>query len=83
MGGKTYKTKIYIFFIRNSKAFYKCSKLNKVVFQGTKLNSVKSSAFKNINKQAVIKVPAKKYTSYNKILKKSTVGTPKSVKIKD
>lgn len=65
-----------------SSAFYGCKKLKNITFKGTSLNKVKSKAFKNIHKKAVIKVPSKKYKKYKKLLKKSSVGLSKKVKIK-
>ena len=40
------------------------------------------NAFKNIKKNAVIKVPQKQYTKYKKILTKKKIGYKKSMKIK-
>lgn len=51
-----------------TKAFYKCKKLKLVVMKPTKLK-VKASAFKAIDKKAVIKVPAKRLAAYRRILK--------------
>ena len=46
----------------------------------TVLKSVGKNAFKNINKKATIKVPAKKLEKYKTLLKGK--GQPKTVKIK-
>ncbi len=65
-----------------SKAFYGCKKLKKITFKGTALTKIKSKAFKNTHKNAVVKVPSKKYKNYKKLFKKSSVGFSKNVKIK-
>lgn len=50
-------------------AFSGCVKLKKINIKSSGLKSVGSSIFKNINKKAVIKVPAKKKAVYKKLLK--------------
>lgn len=63
-------------------AFKNCKNLKKINIQSTKLTlkNIGKDAFKGMNKKAVITVPAKKYQSYKKLLRKS--GVPASVKIK-
>ena len=63
-----------------AKAFYNCKKLKKIVIKSKKLHSIGKDAFKGISAKAVIIVPASKFKSYKKMLKKS--GLAKTVKIK-
>lgn len=64
------------------KAFYGCKNLKKITIKTTKLTkkNVGSSAFKNINKKATIKVPKKKVTAYKKLLKAKGIGKKVAVK---
>lgn len=64
-----------------TKAFYGCKKLKKVTFKGTSVKIIGKNAFKGIYKRAVFNVPAKKYKSYKKLLKKKT-GYKSTMKIK-
>lgn len=63
-----------------TKAFYNCKSLKKIVIKSKKLQSIGKDAFKRISAKAVIIVPASKFKSYKKMLKKS--GLAKTVKIK-
>lgn len=63
-----------------TKAFYNCKSLKKIVIKSKKLQSIGKDAFKGISAKAVIIVPASKFKSYKKMLKKS--GLAKTVKIK-
>ncbi|MDD7403868.1 MAG: cellulase family glycosylhydrolase [bacterium] len=60
-------------------AFYGCKNLKKITIKSKKLKSVKSGAFKGINKKCKIYVPKAKYKKYKKLLKSK--GQKKSVKI--
>lgn len=51
------------------RAFYNCKKLKSVTVKGKGLKKVGASAFKNIRKNAVIKVPKSKKQNYTKLLK--------------
>ena len=64
-------------------AFYNCKKLKKVTIKTTGLTAktVGAKAFKGIAAKATIKVPAKKLSAYQKILKKKGI-TKKTQKIK-
>ena len=63
-------------------AFSKCSKLKTITIKTTNLtkDSVKSGAFKGIDKKATIKCPKKKKKEYQKFLVKK--GVPKTAKFK-
>ena len=61
-------------------AFSGCSKLKKITLKTTALKKVGSAAFKGIAKSAVFTCPAKKLTSYKKLLKKG--NPPSGVKYK-
>lgn len=61
-------------------AFAGCKNLKKLTIKSTNLKKVGKNALKNINKKAVIKVPAKKRSAYKKLLKNK--GQAKTVKIK-
>ncbi len=61
------------------KAFYKDSKLKSVTIKSKKLKKVGSRTFKGINKNAKIKVPSSRLSSYKKLLKGK--GQAKTVKI--
>lgn len=65
--------------IIGTKAFYKCANLRKLTFKGTNLRKVYKQSFLGIHKNAKIKVPSKKYRTYEKLLKNK--GQKKSVKI--
>lgn len=65
-----------------SNAFYGCKKLKKVSINSTRLKTIGKGAFKNIVKNAVIKVPKSKLKAYTKMFKKKTVGLPSKVNIK-
>lgn len=52
-------------------AFRDCKSLKKITFKGTKVQKIGKNAFKNINKKAVIKVPASKKKKYQTLIKKS------------
>lgn len=60
-------------------AFRKCGKLSNIQIQSTKLKIVGKNALKGINAKAQIKVPAKKWNAYKKLLKGK--GQGKKVKI--
>lgn len=62
-----------------SGAFYGCKNLKMITIQGKRLKTVKKDAFKGIKSTARIKVPAKKFASYKKLLKGK--GQGKKVKI--
>lgn len=58
------------------KAFFGCKNLRKITVKSKVLTKVGAKAFKGINKKAVIKVPAKKYSAYRKLLRgKGQAGT--------
>lgn len=61
-------------------AFEKCSKLKKITVKGTALKKVGKKAFKGIHEKAVIKVPKKKLSAYEKLMKNK--GQSKTVQIK-
>ena len=63
-------------------AFKNCKKLKEIFIQSSKLKlkNVGKDAFKGLNREVVITVPAKQYKSYKKLLRKR--GIPVSVKIK-
>ena len=58
------------------KAFYNCKKLKKVTIKTTKKikKKVGKAAFKKTAKKIVFKLPAKKYKTYKKVLKKKGVS---------
>ena len=58
------------------KAFYNCKKLKKVTMKTTKKikKKVGKAAFKKTAKNIVFKLPAKKYRTYKKVLKKKGVS---------
>ena len=60
-------------------AFEKCSKLTKITVKGTALTKVGKKAFKGINAKAKIKVPKKKLSAYQKLMKNK--GQSATVKI--
>lgn len=62
-----------------TRAFYKCSRLRRITFKGTKLRKVNKQAFLGIYKNAKIRVPYKKLRLYQRLLKNK--GQKKSVKI--
>lgn len=64
-------------------AFYGCKKLKSITIKTTKLKTknVGKNAFMNINKKAIVKVPAKKVSEYKKLLKKRGIAG-KNQKIK-
>lgn len=62
-----------------TKAFYKCSSLRKITFKGTNLRKVYKQSLSGIHKNAKIKVPSKKFHTYEKLLRNK--GQKKSVKI--
>lgn len=57
-------------------AFYNCKNLKKITIKTSKLSSkrVGSKAFKGIHSKAVIKVPKKKYKSYQTLLRARGIG---------
>lgn len=58
------------------KAFFGCKNLRKITVKSKVLTKVGAKAFKGIDKKAVIKVPAKKYNAYRKLLRgKGQAGT--------
>ena len=61
----------------SSKAFYGCTSLNKIVINSTKISNGKvgANAFKKVNKNVKVYVPALKYKAYKKLLKKAGVGS--------
>lgn len=59
------------------KAFNKCKKLKTVTIKTKKLKTVGGSAFKEIAKKAVIKLPKAKKAAYKKLLKKKYDKTTK------
>ena len=61
-------------------AFEKCSKLKKITVKGTTLKKVGKKAFKGIHEKAVIKVPKKKLSVYQKLMKNK--GQSQTVQIK-
>ena len=62
-------------------AFSGCKKLKRITIKGTSLKSVGSKALKGISKNAVVKVPKKKWKAYKKLFQKKT-GFQKSMKVK-
>lgn len=62
------------------KAFFKCKKLKKILIKSKKLKKVGKKAFGAINKNAVIKVFAKRKKKYTKLLKKKITKGNKIVK---
>ncbi len=64
-----------------AKAFYKQKRIKTITIQSTKINTVGKQAIYGINKNAVIRVPKKKYKAYKKMLRART-GFKKSMKIK-
>ena len=75
IGGYTFKVTAI-----GTNAFKNCKKLKKVTIKSTAIKTVGKGAFKNISKKATIMVPASKFSSYKKLLKKS--GLASTVKIK-
>ena len=75
IGGYTFKVTAI-----GTNAFKNCKKLKKVTIKSTAIKTVGKGAFKNISKKATIKVPASKFSSYKKLLKKS--GLASTVKVK-
>lgn len=63
-----------------SGAFMNDKNLNSLTIKGKELRTVKSKAFYNISKKAVIKVAAKKYSTYKNLLTKA--GVKESCKYK-
>lgn len=61
----------------SSKAFYGCTSLNNIVINSTKISNGKvgANAFKKVNKNVKVYVPASKYKAYKKLLKKAGVGS--------
>lgn len=61
----------------SSKAFYGCTSLNNIVINSTKISNGKvgANAFKKVNKNVKVYVPALKYKAYKKLLKKAGVGS--------
>lgn len=64
-----------------NKAFYGCKKLKRVTIQSGKLQTIGKAAFKNIQKEAVFRIPSSKKAAYKKLLKKR-VGVSQKIKIK-
>lgn len=62
------------------KAFFKCKKLKKILIKSKNLKKVGKKAFGAINKNAVIKVLAKRKKKYTKLLKKKITKGNKIVK---
>lgn len=62
------------------KAFFKQSKLKKIVIKSRTITKIGSKAFAKINKKASVTVPKAKKKQYKKLLKKA--GLSKKVKIK-
>lgn len=60
-----------------SYAFYNCRNLKSITINGTGLTSstVGSKAFSGIYSRAVVKIPAKKWTAYKKLLKSKGMGS--------
>ena len=63
-------------------AFKKASKVKTVKIQSAAITSMGKKAFSGIHKKAKIYVPKKKYTAYNKMLKKAGVTSKMKVKKK-
>lgn len=65
-------------------AFYGCKKLKKITINTSKLTDKKvgSKAFKGIESKATIKVPKKKVSDYEKLLKKKGVSKKATIKKK-
>lgn len=63
-----------------AKAFYKDSRLKRIIVKSRVLKAAGKNALKGIAKNAVIKVPAAKYKAYAKLLAKK--GQKRTVKIK-
>ena len=61
-------------------SFYNCTSLKKIVIKSKSIKSVGKNAFKNVNSNAVIKVPKSKYKAYKKLLKKSKLSSTVTVK---
>lgn len=61
----------------SSKAFYGCTSLKNIVINSTKISNGKvgANAFKKVNKNVKVYVPALKYKAYKKLLKKAGVGS--------
>lgn len=57
-----------------------CRKLKKVTIKSKKINTIGKNAFKNINKNATVKVPKAQKKKYAKLLNKAKLS--KKVKIK-
>lgn len=64
----------------DTKAFYECKSVKKLVFQSSKLKSVGIKAIYGINKKAKIKVPKKVLKKYKKYFRKKT-GYKSSMRI--
>lgn len=62
------------------KAFYNCTKLKKVTFQGTAVTKVNKKAFSKTAKKITVTVPKKKLKPYKKLMKKG--GISKKAKYK-
>ncbi|MFA9465797.1 MAG: glycoside hydrolase family 2 TIM barrel-domain containing protein [Velocimicrobium sp.] len=64
-------------------AFFRAKNLKTIVIKSTKIKTIGKNAFKGIKKNAIIKVPAKQYKKYVKLLKASGISnTVKIIKIK-
>ena len=61
-------------------AFNGCKALKTITVKTTKLQSVKSGAFKGINKKAVFKCPKSKLSAYKKLFKRA--GAPSTSQYK-
>ena len=61
-------------------SFYNCTSLKKIVIKSKSITSIGKNSFKNINSNAVIKVPKSKYKAYKKLFKKSKLSSTVTVK---
>jgi hypothetical protein len=59
----------------DKQAFYGCKNLKTITIKSIGLKTVGKEAFKGINAKATIKVPAKKLSSYKKLLKGKGQGS--------
>ena len=51
------------------KAFFGCTKLNRITIKSSKLKKIGAGAFKKTGAKAVVKVPSKQLKAYKKLLK--------------
>ncbi len=75
------KNEVYKVVKIDKKAFYKKSKLKKIVIKSKDIKSIGKYAFKGINKKAKIYVPKEKYSKYKKLLNSKTGYQKKTMKL--